>query len=146
MKNVRISDLHELERFAQNLASTLRGGETIGLVGDLGAGKTTFVQLLAAALGVHDAVKSPTFILMQLFETGAAAKRRGVRRLCHVDAYRFKDQSELDAIGFDEYAREPGTVAVVEWADRVPRIHALPGYREITFDFGDGEERILRIE
>lgn len=146
MNTVTIKNLPDLKAFAQKVAGDLRGGEVIGLVGDLGAGKTTFVQLLAGALGVSGAVKSPTFILMQLLDTAPAAAKRGVGRLCHVDAYRLQDWSELAAIGFEEYAGQPDVVALVEWADRVPEIHRLPGYREITIGFGKGEARMFTLQ
>src|SRR5688500_4869244 len=133
MKTVEIKDTAELGKFATKYAASLKGGEVIGLVGDLGAGKTTFVQLLAGALGVKKAVKSPTFILMQVLET---AKHTGAHRLRHVDAYRLKDWDELVAIGFEDYAGEPNTVTIVEWADRVPEIHRFPAYKELTFAFG----------
>lgn len=146
MRAVTVNNLIELRAFAEKLAHELRGGEVIGLVGDLGAGKTTLVQLLADSLGVRGAVKSPTFILMQLLDAAPAASKRGVSRLCHVDAYRLKDWSELAAIGFEEYAGQPGIVALVEWADRVPEIHRMSAYREITIGFGQGETRILTIQ
>lgn len=150
MKNViAINDLDQLAAFARDYAAALtpgaESGTVIGLVGDLGAGKTTFVQLLAKAIGVREAVKSPTFILMQVLEAGAVAQKRGLKRLCHVDAYRLKDYSELRAIGFEEYAVEPGTVCLVEWADRVPELHGLANYEEITFTIGEKGRRRLRI-
>lgn len=146
MKTVAIKDLAALKSFAKKFAASLRGGETIGLVGDLGAGKTTFVQLLAGALGVKKAVKSPTFILMQAFPTSAAAAKRGAARICHVDAYRLKDWKELAAIGFEEYAGEPRTVTLVEWADRVPELRRIAGYGEITFAFKKGDSRELILD
>lgn len=144
MKSRHIKNLQELDAFAGEFAASLKGGSVVGLVGDLGAGKTALTQRIAKALGVKQAVKSPTFILMQVFATGALAKKRGVERLCHVDAYRLKDSTELETIGFEEYARDTKTVCVVEWADRVPEIHAYPGYIELSFSFGAGDERILR--
>lgn len=146
MRTVTVKNLQDLRAFVRTLAGELRGGEVVGLVGDLGAGKTTLVQMLAEELGVRGAVKSPTFILMQLLDTGPAAAKRGVGRLCHVDAYRLKDWSELAAIGFEEYAGQPGIVALVEWADRVPEIHRLPAFREITIGFGKGESRVLTVQ
>lgn len=147
MQTITIENLSDLEKFAESFANSLDRGRVIGLVGDLGAGKTTFVQRVAKALGVKEKVKSPTFILMQSFPTGTGAGKRGVRRLCHVDAYRLKDEAELYAIGFEEYASDPATLTIVEWADRVPAIHAFPGYRELTFTFMDGSDgRIVHIE
>lgn len=138
--------LAALRAFARKFAASLKGGEVVGLVGDLGAGKTTFVQLLARELGVKQAVKSPTFILMQAFPASAASVKRGVARVCHVDAYRLKDWRELATIGFEEYAGDPRTVTLVEWADRVPELHRMPAYGEITFVFKDGQERELILD
>lgn len=146
MRTVPVKNLAALRAFAKEFAASLKGGEVVGLVGDLGAGKTTFVQLLAKELGVKGAVKSPTFILMQAFPTSAAAAKRGAARICHVDAYRLKDWRELAAIGFEEYAADPGTVTLVEWADRVPELHRLPKYGEITFVFKGGDERELVLD
>lgn len=146
MRTMPVKNLAALRAFAKQFAASLRGGEVVGLVGDLGAGKTTFVQLLAKELGVKHAVKSPTFILMQAFPASAAAAKRGVARICHVDAYRLKDWRELAAIGFEEYAGEPRTVTLVEWADRVPELHRLSSYEEITFAFKGGEGRELILD
>lgn len=146
MQTITIKNLAELKEFADLTAGELKGGEVIGLVGDLGAGKTTFTQALAAALGVTDPVRSPTFVLMNVHEIEAAGARPGIRRLCHVDAYRIEAESELFGIGLDDYLRDPHCVTVVEWADRAPSLHRVPGYQELTFRFGKGEERLVDIE
>jgi tRNA threonylcarbamoyladenosine biosynthesis protein TsaE len=145
MQTLSINNLTELKDFAERTAAGLRGGETIGLVGDLGAGKTTFTQALAAALGVTDAVRSPTFVLMNVHEITAVGAQHGIRRLCHVDAYRIEDESELFGIGLEEYLHDPHCVTVVEWADRAPSLHRVPGFREITFRLGEGEQRLVDI-
>lgn len=145
MKRHVIKDLAALRTYAASFASALKGGDVVGLVGELGAGKTAFVKELCAALGVRAEVKSPTFIIMQVFETGASARKRGIMRVCHVDAYRLEDVSELQGVGFLEYATDPATVTFVEWADRVPELHALKGFRELTFAFGKEDARILTL-
>ena len=146
MQTITINNLKELRAFAKKIARTLKGGEVIGLVGDLGAGKTTFVQALAAELGVERPVRSPTFILMQVLETGEAAALKGVTHLCHVDAYRVEDEAELYGVGLEEFLEDGHTVTVVEWADRAPSLHRFPGYRELTLRFGDGEARLVDLE
>jgi tRNA A37 threonylcarbamoyladenosine biosynthesis protein TsaE len=89
-------------------------------------------------------VKSPTFVIMQVYDTFAgSAVRRGITTLCHVDAYRLEDGKELYGVGFDDYAGRADTVTVVEWADRVPVIHALRGFRELTFRFTEAGGREL---
>lgn len=141
MRDVDIVNLKSMKSFAKRFASELRGGEVIGLVGDLGAGKTAFVKEVAAALGVQSEVKSPTFILMQLLDCGDEGKKQEVQRVCHVDAYRLEDSGELEAIGFSDFAGQDDIVTFVEWADRVPGIHTAKGYRELTFTFLEEEGR-----
>ncbi|MDD2681083.1 MAG: tRNA (adenosine(37)-N6)-threonylcarbamoyltransferase complex ATPase subunit type 1 TsaE [Patescibacteria group bacterium] len=99
----------------KELAATLKGGEVLALSGDLGAGKTAFVQGLAAGLGVKALVNSPTYTIMKLYR----AKKGVIKQLCHIDAYRLDSGSELKDIGVDEYFGQADTVSAVEWAGRV---------------------------
>ena len=143
-KIVTINNLERLQRFADGVARRLKGGEVIGLIGDLGVGKTAFVQALAKSFGVRKAVRSPTFILMQCFRIGPEIRSRtGINELCHIDAYRLETEDELFAIGFGDYAERLDAVTLVEWADRIESIAWLDHYREIRFEYGDGEKRIL---
>lgn len=92
------------------LGEALRAGDVVALVGELGAGKTTLVHGLAAALGVTGPVPSPTFVLMR--------EHIGRERLVHVDAYRLGGEDDAWAIGLDEHLPGDG-VTVIEWADRI---------------------------
>jgi tRNA threonylcarbamoyladenosine biosynthesis protein TsaE len=93
------------------LADVLPDGTTVALCGTLGAGKTRLVQAIAAAAGVDRRdVLSPTFVLMQ--------EHHGRRTICHIDAYRLRDEDEFAALGPEEYFDGEGLV-LVEWADRV---------------------------
>lgn len=115
MKKYTTNNPKETAAIAKTLAVRLRGGEVIALYGDLGAGKTTFVQALAKALGVKKRVQSPTFILMQEYQL---SKRGAAKLLLHVDAYR-GDVAQFKAVGLPEYLRNPETIVLVEWADRI---------------------------
>ena len=90
------------------------GGEVIGLIGPLGAGKTVFVQGLAEGLGVTDAINSPTFVIMNLYQQGRP-QTASCLPLCHIDLYRF--DAPLETIGLDEYLHWNGVTAI-EWADK----------------------------
>ena len=144
MKTTDISTIEDLKKYVSGLAETLKGGEIIGLIGELGVGKTTFTQALADELGVEDEVRSPTFVIMQIYETGKRARRQGVQKLCHADAYRLEDGSELYGVGFDEYAGKEGVVTVLEWADRVPTVHKMKGFRELTLEFNEDTGRVIK--
>ena len=153
IQKFRLSSLDDTQKLAQKIAKTLKGGEVLALTGSLGSGKTTFTQLLARALGVKRRVRSPSFIVLQTFETNtkvriqnskvkmhpASFKLRGAKNaklqgkttsllLCHVDAYRLNDLSEIEALGLYDYLGKPDTVTVIEWAEKIRSVlprHAL---------------------
>jgi tRNA threonylcarbamoyl adenosine modification protein YjeE len=104
-----LSTLAATESLARKLAPLLRHGDVLAFQGDLGAGKTTFARALLQALGVAGEVPSPTFTLVQIYDTP-------VFPVHHFDLYRLKDPSELDELGWDE-ALAAG-VALIEWPER----------------------------
>jgi tRNA threonylcarbamoyladenosine biosynthesis protein TsaE len=119
----------ETQKIAQQLVATLKGGEVIGLIGDLGAGKTTFTQGLAKALGIKQNITSPTFVLMKVY----SVKHPSITQLCHIDAYRLTSKEDLIAIGALDYIDDKKTITVIEWADKVDKI--LPNKtRKIFFN------------
>jgi tRNA threonylcarbamoyladenosine biosynthesis protein TsaE len=100
----------ETKAWGRRLASLLTGGELLGLVGDLGAGKTCFVKGLARGLGLDEAkILSPTFTMIQ--------EHRGRLALYHIDLYRL-EKAHLDDLGLREYLFSEG-VAAVEWFERL---------------------------
>ena len=101
-----IGDTHKL---ARHLLKQVPGRIVLALHGDLGSGKTCFVQGLAAALGIDRPVTSPTFTLVHEYE--------GRRSLVHVDLYRLRDSLDALMLGLEEYFDNNGVTAV-EWADR----------------------------
>jgi tRNA threonylcarbamoyladenosine biosynthesis protein TsaE len=103
------------DRLAQALIAVLPRRATIALNGTLGAGKTRFVQGLAAAAGIDPAtVTSPTFVLCQQYTSSTA----GQRRLYHLDAYRLHDVDEFRELGTEELYDEPA-LTLIEWADKI---------------------------
>ena len=94
------------------LASTLRSGDVVALVGTLGAGKTRLSRAIAEALGVDPgAIASPTFVLIHEYE--------GVIPVYHFDAYRLDDADAFDALGAADYWTDGGGLCLIEWADLV---------------------------
>ncbi|OGZ94165.1 MAG: tRNA (adenosine(37)-N6)-threonylcarbamoyltransferase complex ATPase subunit type 1 TsaE [Candidatus Sungbacteria bacterium RIFCSPLOWO2_02_FULL_47_9] len=90
----------------------------IALSGNLGAGKTTFAQWFAKPLGVKESVKSPTFVLMQIFKTGRTLPN-GKRRLVHIDTYRIKRPSDMLRIGLKDILKDPKNIILIEWAEKI---------------------------
>jgi len=106
---VPLPDLTATDGLAARIAAGLRVGDCVTLKGELGAGKTTLARAILRALGVAEHVPSPTFTLIQAYETV-----RGT--VFHFDLYRVEDVRELEELGFDE-ALEQGIV-LVEWPER----------------------------
>jgi len=100
-------------------------GTVIALIGQLGSGKTHFIKGLALGLDVPDcdAVTSPTFTLINEYE--------GVMMMFHIDAYRLDSDSQLEALGFDEFCAGP-SIVVVEWADKVQNL--INAYNPVTIN------------
>lgn len=111
-----------MKKLGVSLGELLRGGEVIELVGDVGAGKTTFVKGLAKGMGVDETVQSPSFTITQVYEA-----RDGLR-LHHYDFYRLKSAGIMEN-ELDESIHDPQSVTVIEWADSVKDV--LPNDRLI---------------
>jgi len=101
----------ETEQLASALADFLAPGMVLAFVGDLGAGKTTFTRGLARGLGIKAPVTSPTYTIVNEYDTGRL-------HLIHFDMYRLTSVEELFEIGWEDY-RAQGAVLVVEWSENV---------------------------
>lgn len=104
---------------AGKIAKSLHGGEILALSGPLGSGKTTFTKALAKALGVKQTVTSPTFVLMQQYQTSKLSKNKSPLWLYHLDLYRTKNFPEVAGTGLQEVWGRPEVITVIEWADKI---------------------------
>lgn len=136
MKQI-IKNLTELDDFAESLTKQKLAGQIIGLIGNLGAGKTTLVQLIAIHLGVTDIVNSPTFVLQKNYQVPSGE----IKQILHLDGYRLNNYEELEDLGILEQAKMPTNVTFIEWADKFPELKKLPNYQEIKIRILDDEQR-----
>lgn len=121
---------------AARLAAALTGGEVIGLRGDLGAGKTVFVQGLACGLGACEPATSPSFVIVH--------HHPGRLHLFHVDLYRLTT-GEVEELGLEELIA-PDAVVAIEWSERLPARLRGALWLEVALAFGPGErERTLTL-
>ena len=131
-------DLNDTKQLAFDFVNLLHGGEVITLAGDLGAGKTTFTQSLALAMGINQPVTSPTFTLMNQYQ-GKPLK------LYHFDMYRIDDIDEILETGLTEYFGNSDAVCVIEWAENIQSL--LPKqYIKISIEKLGETERKFKIE
>ncbi|MBI4032977.1 MAG: tRNA (adenosine(37)-N6)-threonylcarbamoyltransferase complex ATPase subunit type 1 TsaE [Candidatus Blackburnbacteria bacterium] len=133
----------ETAELGKSFADNLKGGETLALTGDLGSGKTTFVQGLARGLGITQRTISPTFILVREYEIAHSTQNMGHRRkLYHVDLYRLEEkvEQEVKSLGLEDIWGKEENVVVIEWAEKIAPI--LPKTAKwIKFESLDGERR-----
>jgi tRNA threonylcarbamoyladenosine biosynthesis protein TsaE len=132
----RTKSADDTRALAAELAAVARPGDLILLAGDLGAGKTTFVQGFGRALKVEAPITSPTFVIVHTYE--------GSLPVVHVDAYRLEHLQELVDLGIGELFDEAG-VTLIEWGDAV--IPALPPeFLEVRLELGDDDDaRVVRL-
>lgn len=94
------------------------GALVLGLVGELGAGKTTFIQGLAESLKIKERILSPTFVIQKRFKINGLR----ITNFYHVDCYRIEKPKELLTLGFDEILKNEKNLVVIEWAEKIKKI------------------------
>ncbi len=95
-----------------------KGSVVVGLYGDLGSGKTAFVQGVAKAFNISDQVASPTFVLEKIYKLDEKIQTR-FTHLIHIDAYRMDSPEELVHIGWEELLKDSGNLICIEWPEKV---------------------------
>ena len=126
----RTTDVEATRALAASIAALVSPGDVILLSGELGAGKTAFVQGFGSGLGVKEQITSPTFTLAHQYE--------GAITMHHLDVYRLERFAEMDDIGVSELLDGDGVV-LIEWGDAVAPV--LPrDYLEVTLAYGEGDD------
>ena len=139
MRLISLSE-HKTRLIAKRFAQRLTGGDVLGLIGNLGAGKTVFVKGLAAGLGIKKNIASPTFVLMKIYPIPGP---RQIKFLVHVDACRIKSSKDLLAVGAQEYFNRPDTVVAIEWADKIKKI--LPKKTKLIAISNKNGARVIKL-
>lgn len=120
--------------FGQRMARSARAGDFLGLVGNLGAGKTTFARGFVAELDPDQEATSPSYTLVNVYECEPP--------VFHFDLWRLEDVDSLESVGYWDYLDQPG-IALVEWLDRIPL--AWPGSGTVVELVTDGTGRRAKI-
>ena len=136
MRKLILKNEDETRAFGLELGASLRKGDIVALIGDLGTGKTALTKYIAEGLGIRESITSPTFTIVQEY-------RQGRLPLYHFDVYRIGDPEEMYELGYEEYFYGDG-VCVIEWADLIEEL--LPEYTKvIRIEYGKNqEERIYQ--
>lgn len=137
MQQIVSHSSEQTHRIAAEFCASLSDHAVLALYGDLGSGKTCFVQGLAAAMGITEPVTSPTFTLVNEY--------RGTSRLTHVDLYRLNSPDEALAMGFEELVETDGITAI-EWAERAEDLLPADTIRLRFETPANGTTRLITIK
>lgn len=135
MKKIISKSVIETENIAEKISSYLKGDEVIALFGDLGAGKTAFTRGLARGLGFVDGVSSPTFAIINEYNSRYP--------IYHLDMYRIKSEDDLYSTGYYDYLRNG--IVVIEWSENIKE-YLEKDCIKISLSYGKEEnEREIKI-
>ena len=142
MKEFISKSREQTQKIASDFAKKLKGGEVLCFYGNLGSGKTTFIQALGKALGVKENITSPTFVLMKRYNAFVGAGHAVPKSFYHMDAYRLSNSQEALDLGIEEIWDDPSNIIAIEWADKIADI--LPEKRiDLCFEsLGENERKI----
>ena len=132
----------ETKDLGEEFGKNLKGREVIALYGDLGGGKTTFVQGLALGLGIEKRIISPTFIIIRTY----ALKESSVfqKSFYHIDLYRTESIKDIEGLGINEIITNGNNIVTIEWAEKIKEI--LPDRRtDIFFEYLGDNRREIKI-
>jgi len=133
----------ETAKIANDFAMKLKPKEEIativGLSGELGSGKTTFMKYLAESFGIGETIKSPTFVIEKIYELA----KKPFRHLIHIDAYRIEKEIEMINLGWKEIIDDPKNLICVEWPEKIAGI--IPEHIMIKFEHVSETERKISI-
>ena len=140
MKKYLTTSYSQTQKLGENFAKEVlklkpkKGAIVLALHGNLGGGKTTFLQGFAKGLGVKDKILSPTFVIQKRFDN-----------FYHIDCYRFKKANEILELGFEKIISDPKNIIAIEWPEKIKKL--LPKkVINIEFKFLNENEREIRIK
>ncbi len=136
-----LDDTREIAaKVAANIEPNKEEATVIGLYGDLGSGKTTFMKFFAEHFGVEEDVQSPTFVIMKIYKIlSSKLQAPSFSKLIHIDAYRLDSGQELLNLGFQEILSDPRNIVCIEWPERVSEV--LPKHIVLNFSHAEGDEK-----
>lgn len=141
MKRVTTSSFEETQQMGEDFAKQIPPGQVIALYGELGSGKTTFVQGFAKGLGISSQIISPTFIIMRTYEVD----REDIETLYHIDLYRIEGDSDVESLGLSDIFADKKSIVLIEWPEKIENL--LPADRtDIVFKHLEDDKREIMLK
>ncbi|MBA3723922.1 MAG: tRNA (adenosine(37)-N6)-threonylcarbamoyltransferase complex ATPase subunit type 1 TsaE [Candidatus Levybacteria bacterium] len=145
MKKIITESFEQTQKLGSELAQSLNGGEVLALHGDLGSGKTTFMQGFAKGLGIKRNIISPTFIIMRTYVMQGEEERgkgKAIQNLYHVDLYRIENERDVEGLGLFELLGEKENIVAIEWPEKIENL--LPKDKiDIYFEYMMDDKRSI---
>lgn len=132
-----VNGVEETKDIAEKLINVLKDN-VVFLIGEIGAGKTTFTKYFVESCGLYDGVCSPTFSIENRYET-----ENGL--IIHFDLYRMQEEIELDMIGFYDTLKENATI-LIEWADKFNIEKYIKNYKIVNFKVNSDNSRTITVK
>lgn len=145
MKTVITNSYDKTQKVGKDLVSQLGMGKVLALYGNLGSGKTTFVQGLAAGLGIKHKVISPTFIIVRKYEIKTNNSTiQQFNNFYHIDLYRIESEKDLEGLGLEEILNDKQNIVAIEWPEKIEKI--LPQEKiNLHFEYLGNNKRKIKI-
>ena len=139
-QSIITNSFDETQKLGSDLVQKLGDKRVIGLYGELGSGKTTFVQGLAKGLGITNKIISPTFIIMRSYSVPLSIRNSPFSNFYHVDLYRINSSLDMQDIGITELMTDTKNLFAIEWPEKLGNL--LPKNRlDIYFEYIDDNKR-----
>lgn len=135
----------QTQKLGQEIGRDLKPPAVVALYGELGSGKTTFIQGVARGLGIKKRIISPTFVFIRQYEISSRGSQLwGHGNFYHIDLYRIEKLGDAKGLGLEEIFADPDGIVAIEWAEKIKEI--LPKKRmDILFEYISENERKVRI-
>lgn len=138
-----ITSLQETIEFGKMLSQQLSGGDILFLYGELGAGKTSLTKGIAKGLGIKDEITSPTFSIMNIYNTTTLEHYNNITTLVHIDTYRLNSKEEFCNIGALDYIGQPNTITIIEWPEKIEELLNNKKITKIKIEHLDNGRKII---
>jgi tRNA threonylcarbamoyladenosine biosynthesis protein TsaE len=133
----------ETQELGRDFAKTLKKGDVVRLYGDLGSGKTTFVQGLAQGLGINSRIISPTFVVVRNYRM--KNNESNVMDFYHIDLYRMESGKDIEVLGIEEIMNNKNNIVVIEWAEKLKKYCSEKGIGiEFFYEKNDARRIVFR--
>lgn len=138
MNNKTTSSAEETQELGKEFVGLLKPQDVIALHGELGAGKTTFVKGIAAALGIESVITSPTFTIVKSYNTTHPT----IKKLYHLDLYRLEENTNINSLGLNEMIYDKNGIVIIEWPEKA----TITTQWDIYFEEQKDNKRTVKID